>query len=339
MKKLKIRLLMFSIIFALLSAGVSYIYLSSLDESEEEEIEMFTIIVAATHIPARTLVTEDLIEEIEVAFQPRSMEFVSSKDELIGMYVKNEVYKDSQIHKNNIMLGDEEELSVKISGNMRAISISVNGNTGVANLIKPGDKVDIVVFLPELKENQLVVRPDIVKILLQNIEVLAIDQDLTSTVEEEIGEVENASSKSYIATLAIPVFEVETLILAKDIGILELALRPIDGDYVYVTEGRIWQELLLDDFDKLKDMFPNYDVNNVGKVLIDPDKVKYEKYVYYTVKYGDTLRKISLLFYGTEDDYILLKEVNNLKDENIITAGMGIKVPVIENRGVESDED
>lgn len=331
MKKMRRRLFIFSIIFAMMSAGAAYGYLASLDDTPEVKAETFTILAAVEYIPARTKITGEMVKKVEIPFESESDQFLNDLGSIVGLYAKNGIFEDSQFHIDNLMQGKDEELSVKITGNMRAMSIGVSGNSGVANLIKPGDRVDVVMFLPELKQNQVVVRPDIVKIILQNLEVLAVDQDITSAKEElAIDEVVD-SQKFYLATLAVPVFEVEALILAKDIGVLDLVLRPIEGDYLYASEGAIWQELLLDDFDMLKDMFPNYEVNNVGEVYIDPNEIKYDKYIYYTVKSGDTLREISLLFYGTEDKYLLLKQVNNIGDENIITAGMGIKVPAIEN--------
>ncbi len=336
MKKLRRRLFILAIIFALISSAGVYVYLKSLDETPEvEESKTYIILVAAQDIPARVKIEEDMIKEVEVTFEPTSEKFYNDFTDLLGKYVKTKIYEDSQFHKDNLDLSLEEELSLKISGNMRAVSVGISGNSGVANLVKPGDFVDIVVYLPQLSENSVVLRPDIVKILLQNVEVLAVDQDLTSEVETTLEDVETSSDdrsqKFYIATLSVPVFEVERLILAKDIGMIDLVLRPIEGDYIYATNGVIWQELLLDDFDRLKDMFPNYEVNSVGEVYIDPNEVTYDKYVYYTVEFGDTLREISLLFYGTEENYLLLQQVNNISDENVISAGMGLKVPVLDN--------
>jgi pilus assembly protein CpaB len=332
MKKLRRRLFILAILFAMLSSGGVYIYLKSLDDRPVIEVDTYEIVIAARDIPARTKITEDMVEVLEVTYEPETSQFYQRKEDIIGQYVITKIYEGSQFHKSNLDIALEEELSLKISGNMRALSISVSGQSGVANLIKPGDRVDIVMYLPEIKENQIVVRPDIVKMLLQNIEVLAVNQDLTSEEEEILDEVnkDEASQKMYIATLSVPVQDVEKLILAKDIGVLDLVLRPLEGDFMYASEGIIWQELLLDDFDRLKDMFPNYEVNSVGEVIVKADEVEYEKYIYYTVEYGDTLKEISLLFYGTEDYYVLLKQVNNIEDEDIISAGMGLKIPVVE---------
>jgi pilus assembly protein CpaB len=331
MKKLRRRLFLLAIIFALLTAGAVYVYLNSLDDRPEIEVKTYEILVATMDIPARTIVTPDMIGVVEVQYEPNDERFYQSVDDIIGKYVVTKIYRDAQFHKDSISENLVSDLSLKISGNMRAVSLMVPGSNGVANLVKPGDRVDVVVFLPGVTENGIVLRPDIVKIIMQNVEVLAINQDLTVEEEEVINEetIPKDSGAAYITTLAIPVHEVEKLILAKDIGMIDLILRPLEGDYIYPSEGIIWQELLVDDFDQLKDMFPNYEVKSIGEVYIDPNEVEYDKYIYYTVEFGDTLKEISMLFYGTEDNYLLLKQVNNIEDENIITSGMGLKIPVI----------
>lgn len=335
MKKLRRRLFLLSIIFALITAGAVYVYLNSLDDTPEIEVVTYQVLVAARDIPARTVITEEMVKFIEVTDPPNESLFYQKLGDVVGKYVISKIYSDSQIHVDSIADSLDSDLSLKISGNMRAVSVAIGGSSGVANLVKPGDRVDIAVYLPGISENGQVIRPDIVKIILQNIEVLAIDQDLTTEKEEltDVAEVNVDSGKVYIATFSIPIQEVEKLIFAKDIGLLDIVLRPLEGDYIYTTEGFIWQELLIDDFDQLKDMFPNYEVRSVGEVYIDPNEVHYDKYIYYTVEFGDTLREISMLFYGTEDNYLLLKQVNNIEDENIITAGMGLKIPVLNEWG------
>lgn len=333
MKKMRRRLFILAIIFALLASSGVYVYLRSLDDRPViEEVKTYVVLVAAMDIPARVVVDESMVKEVEVNFDPASERFYNSYDDIVGKYVVTKIYEDAQFHKDNLDKSLTEDLSLKISGNMRAVSVGITGNSGIANMVRPGDRVDVVVFLPELSENNIVIRPDVSKVILQNVEVLAVDQDLTAEVEEVLDEtIDTSSTRLYVATLSIPIYEVETLVLAKSVGMIDLALRPLEGDYVYETRGIIWQDLLVDDFDRLKDLFPNYEVNSVGAVIVDPNEVTYDKYVYYTVEYGDTLKEISLLFYGTEDNYLLLKQVNNIDDENVISAGMGLKVPVLDD--------
>jgi len=336
MKKLSRRLFLFAFLFAVLAAGAAYVFLSSLDEGDETVIEMATILVAAENIPPRTLVVAELIKEIEVPAESVYGNFINDPSEIIGKYVKEGIYADEQFHKDKLLGSVDEELSLKIAGNQRAVSINVNGESGVAKLLKPGDRVDVIMFLPELKENQRIVRPDVAKILLQNVEILAIDKDLTyqeEIIDEEAQGKEEA--RFFITTLSVHVQDVERLVLAEDIGTLELALRPLEGDYLYATEGVIWQELLIDDFNKMKDMFPTYDIKGIKESLEGAEESEgtYDKYIYYTVAYGDTLGSIARKFYGDTEKYILIQQVNRIDDEDLIVVGTGIKIPVLDERG------
>jgi pilus assembly protein CpaB len=203
------------------------------------------------------------------------------------------------------------------------MSIFVNGESGVSDLIKVGDYVDVIVFLPEIKEAERIVRPDLVKMILQNIEVLAIDKNVYRK------ETEREIPPTHLVTLSVPVFEVEKLALAEDIGNIKLALRPLEGDYLHETEGTIWQEIVLDDFYRMKDLFPQYEVRPVPGTKINTDDYQYEKYYYYTVMHGDTLMKISEKFYGDPEKYILIQQVNRIEDGDEIITGTGIKIPVL----------
>ena len=147
-------------------------------------------------------------------------------------FARETIYSEQPIHPNAIIEEVTDELSLKISGNNRAVTVNVNGSSGVDGLIKPGDYVDVILFLPQIEEQSRIVRPDIAKLFLQKIEVLAIDQKLYRTEETDAEAEETDTSSSYFVTLAIPVMDVEMLVLAKDIGLIELALRQIGRAHV-----------------------------------------------------------------------------------------------------------
>lgn len=324
MKSIGKRLILISFIFALLASATVFVYLQSLKEPQDE-IEKITVLVASETIPPRTIIEKNMIEEIEVTESSIFANFINKPSDILGKYTKETIFQNEGFIKNKLINEVEEELSIRIEGNHRAISINVSGGSGVSDLIKCGDFVDIIVYLSEKKEGQRIVRPDLSKMILQNIEVLAIDKNVYRDGEERIEVPTN-----YLVTLSVPIFEIEKLVLAEDIGQIKLALRPLNNEYIYPTEGIVWQELLLDDFYKMKDMFPTYDIKQSPGTTVNQEEYEYEKYIYYTVQYGDTLKKISRAFYGKEDNYLLIKQINKLEDENLIMAGTGIKIPILE---------
>ena len=219
----------------------------------------------------------------------------------------------------------DNELSLKIKGNNRAISININGSTGVSDLIKQGDFVDIILFLSEEKDGQKIIRPDLTKILLQNIQVLAIDKALNREGTQRV-----VIPTNYLITLSVPISAAEKLTLAEEIGQLKLVLRPLQPDYIYKTDGATWQKLLLDDLNNMPNLFPEYKTKAAEAKKVSLGNYKFEKYVYYTVKQGDTLQKISRAFYGDPKNYLLIKQVNGIEEQNLIKSGTGIKIPVLE---------
>ena len=83
----------------------------------------------------------------------------------------------------------------------------------------------------------------------------------------------------------------------------------------------------------MKNLFPEYKTKASEENKVSMGDNEYKKYVYYKVKQGDTLRKISTAFYGDPGKYVLIKQANGIGDQNLIKAGTGIKIPVLEKQG------
>ncbi|MCW5730082.1 MAG: Flp pilus assembly protein CpaB, partial [Alphaproteobacteria bacterium] len=109
--------------------------------------------------------------------------------------------------------GGRASLSALVSPDMRAATIRINDVRGVAGFILPGDRVDVL-LTREISE-----RNPITDILLQNLKVLAIDQDAN--------EAKDRPSIAKAATLEVTPEQAQKLVLAQQVGVLSLALRHI----------------------------------------------------------------------------------------------------------------
>jgi pilus assembly protein CpaB len=104
---------------------------------------------------------------------------------------------------------------------MRAISTDVTPETGAAGFILPNDRVDVILSRRDREaEKAAGVEVHTSEIILSNVRVLAIDQ----TVEEK-GNQRVVVGKT--ATLELTPRQAETLVLARTMGQLSLALRSI----------------------------------------------------------------------------------------------------------------
>ena len=142
-----------------------------------------------------------------------------------------EVLKNNRVALRPIVPG-EPILADKVSGTdgratlaallpegMRAISIPVTAERGVAGFVLPGTMVDVILTrkIPGEGATSEDIRADV---LLTNVQVLAIDQ----IADEKAGK----PMVSRTATLAVSLSDAQRLILGDEMGNLSLVLRKVE---------------------------------------------------------------------------------------------------------------
>lgn len=149
--------------------------------------------------------------------------------------------KDNRVALRPIVPG-EPILASKVSGTdgratlaalipegMRAYSIPVTAQRGVAGFVLPGTMVDVMLTRKIDGEgadaNDL--RADVI---LENVQVLAVDQ----LANDKQGN----PKVSRVATLAVPIFDAQRLSIAQRMGTLSLALRKVESPTL-VENGRM----------------------------------------------------------------------------------------------------
>jgi pilus assembly protein CpaB len=113
-------------------------------------------------------------------------------------------------------LGGRAILSTVIDPKMRAVTISVNDVKGVAGLIQPGDRVDVM-LTRNPAGNQATAQGQSNDILLQNVKVLGIDQ--------QTDDKKDTPAIAKAVTLEVSPEDGQKLTLAGAIGSLSLSLR------------------------------------------------------------------------------------------------------------------
>ncbi|MGM0379995.1 MAG: Flp pilus assembly protein CpaB [Bacillota bacterium] len=329
MKNTSLVLLIISIIIA---GFLSYAIFINLQNEPAQDLEKKTMIVASQDLKVNQKVTEDMIEKKEVQKDFDLKSYYLEKSEVIGKFVYDDILKGEGFHKSRLSDNKDTILINSIEKNHRAITIAINKYDGVSDLIKPGNFIDIYLFLPEKSGKEELLYPNVAKLFLQNVKVLSVNQSVSRGYEssEEI-------AKTYPITLSIEKDKIESLVLAENIGFLKLALRPIGETSKKQSYGKVWQELLIDNNLEIRELLPEYNKNSDLLEINDrleskPDEISKKDedskgYTEYKVKYKDTLYSISRKFYDDGKKYHLIKEANNIGNNNLIITGEILKIP------------
>ncbi len=144
-----------------------------------------------------------------------------NKKEIPPRVVLRPIEINEPILKSKITgFGGRASLSALISPGMRATTIRVNDVNGVAGFVLPGDRVDILLTRDPNSSGKRRGGNLQTDIFLQNMKVLAIDQDAN----------ENRNKPGVVkaVTLEVTPVQAQKLTLAQKLGVLSLALRHVN---------------------------------------------------------------------------------------------------------------
>ncbi|MFV0645262.1 MAG: Flp pilus assembly protein CpaB [Sphingomonadaceae bacterium] len=196
------------------------------------------VLVAQRVLPAGTIITADAI-----SYQPWPeglvkdayyLEGTSDTSKLLGTVVRHPITAGEPVTQGSLVApGDRGFLAAALSPGMRAVTVPVSDNTGVAGFVFPGDRVDLVLTQSVKGEGEGAALKAS-ETILRNIRVLATDQ--STTQEKEDG-------KTVVHTFRTVTLEVtpkiaEKVAVAQTIGTLSLSLRSL-GDNAGDLESAI----------------------------------------------------------------------------------------------------
>ena len=118
--------------------------------------------------------------------------------------------------------GGRAVLSTLLPEGMRAVSIPVSAVSGVSGFVRPGDIVDIL-LTRQIPGNGATAQDQMVDIIMEGVQVLAIDQVATQVQGSENPQVGST------AVVQVDQFGAQKLVLANRIGQLSLALRNVEN--------------------------------------------------------------------------------------------------------------
>lgn len=198
---------------------VSFVTYRTLRDRLQPPDDMTQIVVVADNISLGARLTE---ADLRLAPWPRAVPLQGSFQNIAdavgrGVIVPmspNEPVLDSKLAPE----GGGAGLMAAIPDGMRAVGVKVNDVIGVAGFVLPGSRVDVVLSGSPNKNGEL----EMSKVILENVQVLAAGQNVTSDVN---GKPQNVQ----VVTLLVTSEESQKLALASVDGRIQLALRnPLD---------------------------------------------------------------------------------------------------------------
>lgn len=220
------------------------------------------VVVAAVDIPLGTLVTGDMVKAQTISITSAKADAFQDPSQVIGQTNIAPITAGEQV-TNSQFSGTPGLANLVVPQGFRAFPISVNELTGVANLVKVGDYVDVLIT-----EHVVVVQKDpstggvtpvagisdasTVKmpLLLQEIQVIGT-LDAAAPAPAAQGAAPSPSTapvitgQSKLLILAVTPQQAEVLLFARTSGTLDVVLRsPLDKTVTAVTSGVILKTLI-----------------------------------------------------------------------------------------------
>jgi len=211
--------------------------------------QMGIVLVAQKDIPPQIPITPTdlLIKEMPVEYiQPGT---VNSLDEVIGQIASIPIAAGEQILKTKLLPPGKigKSLSEITPAGKRAVNVFADNMASIANLIRPGDYVDVLalIAIPETaaQPSQKTSTPSLIS-LFQNVEVLAVGGEFITERQTKNKEQEKATSASSgTVTIALTPQEAVLLSFVQEHGKIKLALRSSEDTQKETIKPADWDTL------------------------------------------------------------------------------------------------
>ena len=270
------RFIILAIVLGMMGAGLVYVATSRTSDSGGGGggAADTAVVIAKTDIPARTVVTQSMVEVKLVPAENAAPLAFSTLDQVVGQATRFPVTVGEQVLSSKVVAlsgnsaAVSRSLSFVIPEGRRGFSITATEVMDAGGLVLPGDYVDIVVLYDVQfrgTDGVETVESYVVQHLMQNIEVLAVAQVIVDVVETPAAEgggsngagasdtqrVRNSEAKpnheAVTVTLALTPEEAQRLYLAEANGKIRLAVRPYGDNETLPVDYQTKLELIPQD--------------------------------------------------------------------------------------------
>lgn len=138
--------LIIAVLFGLITVLLLSVYFHRLGDSAGKDLALEKVVAATATIPAYTVITAEMLEEISLPEMAVHAGAVRDAEEIVGGVTRVELIAGEQILAERVVVDLEQaNFACRVPEGMRAVSIPVNAVSGVGGYISPGDRVDLLV--------------------------------------------------------------------------------------------------------------------------------------------------------------------------------------------------
>jgi pilus assembly protein CpaB len=219
--------LMLSLVLGVITTLLFFQYMKQFNSEKAATVETMEVVVAKERIEKNEKINADKLELVSIPKQSVLSQAVTSIAAAEGKLANAMIEKGEAIlsHRLGSEIDESVYVSRKVKDGYRAVSIGVNINQSVSNLIEPEDEVDIV-FSKMIKDatNLDVLQTEI---LLKNTRVLAVGRKIQTPENTKEPYVEYSS-----VTVEVKPEDAIKLINASEQGKIHFTLnkRPLIGE-------------------------------------------------------------------------------------------------------------
>jgi pilus assembly protein CpaB len=163
---------------------------------------------------------------------------ITKLEDLDGLRVRTRVFAGEPILAAKLLSrnANGSSASEMIPSGYRVVAVKVDDVSSTSSLIKPGDRVDVLVHLRASPNTG--VHETATRTLLQNISVFAVNE-----VFQRPNEIDAGTIAARTVSLLVTPEQAELVTLATELGIIRLVLRSIEDEDVAATRGATTQHV------------------------------------------------------------------------------------------------
>lgn len=221
------------VLLAGLAAMLASVMVYSALKRREAEVQQaishnVQVVVAAYDLPLGSKIEKNEVKMTRWSADSVPAGAYTDTAQIVGSFVKNSFVANEPIVQSKLFTGDKTAgvMPLLIPFGMRAVSVPVDEVSDIAGFVLPHTRVDVLVSVAGEAGTG---GKTISKTVLQNVEVLAVAQEIEKTKDEP--------QVVKVVTLLVSPQEAERLALASREGSLRLAMRNYNDNKIVLTSG------------------------------------------------------------------------------------------------------